>query len=148
MISFCCRTVAKEEQDSAPVRQQNEITVHQAALHDGPAKQYALDPKINTGEVNKFQVRGQEMEVGNHWVVPHNKVLSRVFSANEYIASCNSIKGIRYKARLHLSISCLHGRVCSIRDSRNLSFFLAPSLRNTFRGPNKCSVNYSDRFRA
>ncbi|XP_014785985.1 uncharacterized protein LOC106880523 [Octopus bimaculoides] len=38
----------------------------------------------------------QEVEVDNRWIVPFNKLLSKMFEAHISVESCNSVKSIKY----------------------------------------------------
>uniref|UniRef100_A0A0L8HH64 Helitron helicase-like domain-containing protein n=1 Tax=Octopus bimaculoides TaxID=37653 RepID=A0A0L8HH64_OCTBM len=64
--------------------------------HDGYPlyRRKALQESGHTATISS--VDGQDFNIDNRWVVPHNKVLCKMFSAHINVEFCNSVKSIQY----------------------------------------------------
>ena len=43
-----------------------------------------------------MRVRGEEITLGNEWVVPHNKLSCKIQKAHINMEFCSTVKGIKY----------------------------------------------------
>ncbi|KAL8600890.1 hypothetical protein ACOMHN_045028 [Nucella lapillus] len=58
--------------------------------------QYRRRSPEDGGQTTKLQIRGQQVQIDNQWVVPHNKLLCKIFKAHVNVEFCSSIKAIKY----------------------------------------------------
>uniref|UniRef100_A0A8D8T3L0 ATP-dependent DNA helicase n=1 Tax=Cacopsylla melanoneura TaxID=428564 RepID=A0A8D8T3L0_9HEMI len=65
-------------------------------LKDTQEKWYQKLLVAMTGTPSTVEVRGNDVEVDNRWVVPYSPILSKAFQAHINVEYCNSVKSIKY----------------------------------------------------
>ncbi|KAL8614341.1 hypothetical protein ACOMHN_007679 [Nucella lapillus] len=58
--------------------------------------QYRRRSPEDGGQTTKLKIRGQQVQIDNQWVVPHNKLLCKILKAHINVEFCSSIKAIKY----------------------------------------------------